>query len=60
MGQSIQEWNNGRQPLKSLKRYGLLKQSISLQIFKSDLTQILPGPLLNTFNTYNPFLAAVH
>ena len=38
-----------RQPLKSLKGHGLLKQTISLQTFwRSCLPQILLGPLLNT------------
>ena len=38
----------GRQPLKNLKRYGLLKQTISFKFFKGCLLQILLGPLLNT------------
>ena len=36
----------GRQPLKILRRYGLLKHTISLQIFKGCLPQIVIGPLL--------------
>ena len=39
-----------RQPLKNLKGYGLLKQTISLQIFKGCLPQILFGPFLNTLS----------
>ena len=38
----------GRQPLKNLKWYGLLKQTISLQFLKDCLPQILPGSCLNT------------
>ena len=36
MGQSIQEWASkicGRRPLKNMKGYGLLKQTICLQFF---------------------------
>ena len=36
VGQIIQEWTSkicGRQSLKNLKGYGLLKQAISLEIF---------------------------
>ena len=40
----------GRQPLKKLKGYGLLKQTISLQIFKGCLPKILRGPFLNTLS----------
>ena len=40
----------GRQPLKNLKGYDLLKQTISLKFFKGCLPQILLGPLLNTFS----------
>ena len=41
----------GRQPLKNVKGYGLLKQGYSLlKIFKGCLPQILLGPLLNTFS----------
>ena len=40
----------GRQRLRNLKWYGLLRQTISLQFFfKSCLQQILPSPFLNTF-----------
>ena len=38
----------GRQPLKKFKGYGLLKHTISLQIFKDCLPKILLGPFLNT------------
>ena len=38
----------GRQPLKNLKEYGPLKQTIPLQIFKGCLPQISLGPFLNT------------
>ena len=38
----------GRQPLKYLKRYGLPRQTVSLQIFKCCLPQILLGLFLNT------------
>ena len=37
----------GRQPLKYLKGYSLLKETISLQFF---LPQILLGPFLNTLS----------
>ena len=40
----------GRQPLKSLKGYGLFKQNISLQFFKGCPPQTLLGPLLNTLS----------
>ena len=52
MRQSIQEWTSkfcGRQPLKNLKGYGLLKQTISLQIFLS-LSSKKYSPLLNTLS----------
>ena len=39
-----------RQLLKILKGYGLLKQTISLQIFKRLFPQILLGPLLHTLS----------
>ena len=39
----------GRQPLRNLKRYGVLRQTISLQIFKGCFLQILLGPFLNTW-----------
>ena len=45
----------GRQPLKNLKGYGLLKWTISLQIFKGCLSPILLGPLLNTLSHMNHF-----
>ena len=38
----------GRQPLNNLKWYGLPKQTISLQIFKGCLPQVLLGLFLNT------------
>ena len=38
----------GRQPLKNLKGYGLLKPTISLQIFEGCRPQILLGPFLIT------------
>ena len=37
-----------RQPLKTLKEYGLLKAAIILQVFRGSLPQILLGPFLNT------------
>ena len=37
----------GRHPLKNLKCYGLLRQTISLKFFKGCLPQILLGPFLN-------------
>ena len=40
----------GRQLLKNLKWYGLFKQTISLQIFKGCLPQILLGRFLNTLS----------
>ena len=40
----------GRQPLKSLKGFGLFKQNIPLQFFKGCLPQTLLGPLLNTLS----------
>ena len=42
-----------RQPLKTLKANGLLKQTISLEIFKGRFPQILVGPLLNTLSHLN-------
>ena len=54
MGQSIQEYGPseicGRQPLQNVKCYGLLKQTISLQIFKGFLPHISLGPFLNTLS----------
>ena len=52
MEQSIQGPSRifGRQPLKKFKRYGLLKQTIFLQIFKGCLPQILLGPFLNNLS----------
>ena len=53
MGQSIQEWimYSRRHPLKSLKGYGLLKQTINpIKFFKGCLPQILLGPSLNTLS----------
>ena len=44
----------GRQALKNLKGYDLLKQSITLQLFKGCLPQILLGPFLNTLS--HPYL----
>ena len=38
----------GRQPVKNLKWYGLLRKTISLQVFKGYSPQILFGPFLNT------------
>ena len=43
----------GRQPLKKLMGYDLFKQTISLQIFKGSLLQILLGPFLNTLSRMN-------
>ena len=40
----------GRQSLQSFNAYGLLKQSISLEIFKSCLPQNLLSPFLNTLS----------
>ena len=40
----------GRQPLKNLKGYGVLKKTISLKIFKGYLPQNLLGPFLNTLS----------
>ena len=40
----------GREPLKILKGYSLLKQTIFLQIFKGCHPQFLLGPLLNTLS----------
>ena len=51
MEQSIQEWTSkisGRQPLKRLKRYGLLK----FKLFENCLPQILLGSFLNTVSPY--------
>ena len=51
MGQSIQEWSSkicGRQPLKELKGYGLLRRPYPLKLFKDCFPQILLGPFLNT------------
>ena len=48
-----------RQPLKGLKRYGLLKQTISLQIFKGYLPQNLLSPLFNTLFSIYIFNAVV-
>ena len=45
---------NGRQPLKYLKGYGLLKQNYSLKFFESSLPQIFLGPFLKTV----PFAAS--
>ena len=40
----------GRQPLKNLKYYGVRRQTISIQIFKGCLPQILLDSFLNTLN----------
>ena len=40
----------GRQSLKNLKPYGLFKQTISLQIFKGWLSQILLELFLNALS----------
>ena len=37
----------GRQPLKNLESYGLLKQTIFLEIFIGCFPQIVIGPFLN-------------
>ena len=37
----------GRQPLKNLNWYGLLRHTISPQVFKGCVPQISLGPLLN-------------
>ena len=51
MGQSIQEWTNKNLWKIAFKKLeGLLKQTISLQIFKGSLPQILHGPFLNTLS----------
>ena len=50
MGQSIQEWSSkicGRQPLKKLKGYGLLRRLYPFKLFKDCFPQILLGPFLN-------------
>ena len=50
MGQFIQEWtkyNLWKTAFKKLNGYGLLKQTISVQIFKGCFPQILLGPFLN-------------
>ena len=55
LGQSIQEWPSQiceRQSLKNLKGYGLLKQTIPIQIFEGCLQQILLGPLLNNLTHF--------
>ena len=44
----------GRQPLKDLKGYRLLQQTISFQLFKGCLPQNLLGPFLNTLS--HPYL----
>ena len=38
----------GRQPLKNLKGYGKLKQTIPFKVFKGCFSQILLGSFLNT------------
>ena len=43
----------GTQPLKNLKGYGLLKQTISLKFFKGCLPQNLLSTLLNTLFRMN-------
>ena len=40
----------GRQPLKYLKGYGLLRQTISLQMFTGCLPQILLGQFFKTLS----------
>ena len=40
----------GKQPLKYLKGYGLLKQNYSLKFFESSLPQIFLGPFLKTLS----------
>ena len=40
----------GRQPLKNFKGYSLLKQTITLQIFKGCIPKIILGPFLNTLS----------
>ena len=40
----------GRQPLKNLKGYGLLKRTNHFKFFKGCLPQILLGPFLNTLS----------
>ena len=40
----------GRQPLKKLKGYRILKQTISFKFFKGCLPQNLLSPLLNTLS----------
>ena len=42
--------NCGRQPSKNLNGYGLLRKTVSIQIFKGCLPQILLGPILNTLS----------
>ena len=52
-----------RQPLKNLKWHGLPKQTISLQIFKDCLPQILLGLFSNTlpqiFQVHVKFLSTI-
>ena len=51
----------GRQPLKSLKWwYGLLRQTISLQILKGCLPLILLGPFLNTLTHISHIMQLFH
>ena len=50
----------GRQPLENLTGYGLLKQIVSLQIFKGCLPQISLGPLLNTWTRIISYSYPVH
>ena len=40
----------GRRPLKNLKGYGLLKQTLPFKFFKRCFSQILLGPFLNTLS----------
>ena len=50
----------GRQPLKNLKEYGLLKQIIFLQIFKSCLPRISLGPFLALHETLMETLSFIY
>ena len=55
MGQSIQEWVSkicGRRPLKNLKGYRLLKQTIFLQIFYRLSSTNLTWSALEYFDSY--------
>ena len=59
--QSIQECTKetcGRQPLKYLKGYGLLRRPYPLKFFKGCLPRILLGPFFNTLSHMYQLIAA--